>query len=47
MLYRRYAFDLFNNEKGFIRVREENNKITMTIKNILTYLNLPMNMKLK
>jgi len=32
MLYRRYAFNLFNNQKGFIRVREENNKVIMTIK---------------
>ena len=32
MLYKRYVFNLLNGEKGFIRTREENNSITITVK---------------
>lgn len=32
MLYRRYVFDLMDNKKGYIRARQENNKITITMK---------------
>jgi len=32
MLYRRFVFNLFNNRKGYIRTREENNKTTITVK---------------
>jgi len=33
MLYRRYIFNLFDKTKnGFARIRQENNKVTMTIK---------------
>lgn len=32
MLYKRYVFNLLNGEKGFIRTREENNAITITVK---------------
>ena len=32
MLYKRYVFNLLNGEKGFIRTREENNAVTITVK---------------
>ena len=32
MLYKRYVFNLLNGEKGFIRTREENNSVTITVK---------------
>ena len=33
VMYKRYIFDLFNSkEKGYIRIRDENDKITMTLK---------------
>ena len=32
MLYKRYVFNLLNGEKGFIRTREENNVVTITVK---------------
>ena len=32
ILYRRYVFPLLNGEKGFIRTREENNSVTITVK---------------
>jgi hypothetical protein len=32
MLYKRYVFNLLNDEKGFIRTREENNAVTITVK---------------
>ena len=32
MLYKRYVFDLLNNQNGYIRIRNENNKTTITIK---------------
>ena len=32
MLYKRYVFNLLNGEKGFIRTREENNLVTITVK---------------
>ncbi len=32
ILYKRYVFNLLNGEKGFIRTREENNTVTITVK---------------
>ena len=32
ILYKRYVFNLLNGEKGFIRTREENNSVTITVK---------------
>jgi hypothetical protein len=32
MLYERYVFKLLTGEKGYIRTRQENNKVTITIK---------------
>jgi len=32
MLYKRYVFKLFNNQKGYIRTRQENKSVTITIK---------------
>jgi len=32
ILYKRYVFNLLNGEKGFIRTREENNAVTITVK---------------
>jgi adenylate cyclase class IV len=32
MLYKRYVFNLLNGEKGFIRTRNENNSVTITVK---------------
>ena len=32
MLYKRYVFNLLNGEKGFIRTREENHAVTITVK---------------
>lgn len=30
--YKRYTFDLLNNQNGFIRIRQEYKKVTMTLK---------------
>ena len=32
VLYKRYVFNLLNGEKGFIRIWEENNSVTITVK---------------
>ena len=32
MLYKRYVFHLLTNEKGYIRTRQENKKVTITVK---------------
>jgi adenylate cyclase class IV len=32
MLYKRYVFHLLSGEKGYIRTREENNSVTITVK---------------
>ena len=32
MLYKRYVFKLLNNQKGYIRTRQENKSVTITIK---------------
>ena len=32
MLYRRHVFHLLTDEKGYIRTREENGKVTITVK---------------
>lgn len=32
MLYKRYVFNLLNGERGYIRTRQENNKVTITLK---------------
>ena len=32
MLYKRYVFYLLSGEKGYIRTREENNLVTITVK---------------
>jgi len=32
MLYRRYVFNLLNKQNGYIRIREENEKVKMTVK---------------
>jgi adenylate cyclase class IV len=42
VLYKRYVFDLFTGEKGYIRTRDENGKVTITLKKYIPTSKFPL-----